>query len=150
MTEKLILKYLNPSPATAKGHMKRARHGIKSTRTRTNTNIVKILPVPNVIDIPYVPVIADTRLMPNTDKPNIIMDDSDESIANVFCFGAFADKTSGLVYHDLTGSFPFMSFDGSVCFFVLYHYESNAILAKPISGLDDVCILRHTSSTLKS
>ncbi len=28
---KLILKYLNPSPATAKGHMKRPRHGIKST-----------------------------------------------------------------------------------------------------------------------
>jgi hypothetical protein len=27
-----------------------------------------------------------------------------------------------------------------VCFFVLYHYESNAILAKPIAGLDDICI----------
>jgi hypothetical protein len=33
-----------------------------------------------------------------------------------------------------------MSFDGSVCFFVLYHYESNAILATPIAGLDDVSI----------
>jgi hypothetical protein len=33
-----------------------------------------------------------------------------------------------------------MSFDGSVCFFVLYHYETNAILAKPIKGLDDVSI----------
>jgi len=63
-----------------------------------------------------------------------------ESIANIFAFGAFADKTSGVVYHDLTGSFPFMSFDGSVCFFVLYHYESNAILAKPIAGMDDVSI----------
>jgi hypothetical protein len=31
LTEKLILKYLNPSPATTKGHMKRPRHGIKST-----------------------------------------------------------------------------------------------------------------------
>ncbi len=28
MSAKLILKYLNPSPATAKGHMKRPRHGI--------------------------------------------------------------------------------------------------------------------------
>jgi hypothetical protein len=31
---KLILKYPNPSPATAKGHMKRPKHGIKSTRPK--------------------------------------------------------------------------------------------------------------------
>ena len=30
-----------------------------------------------------------------------------------------------------------MSLDGNVCFFVMYHYESNAILVKPISNLDD-------------
>ncbi len=52
----------------------------------------------------------------------------------------FADKNSGIVYHDLIGSFPFMSFDGSVFFFVLYHYESNTIPAIPIAGLDDVSI----------
>ncbi len=33
-----------------------------------------------------------------------------------------------------------MSLDGSVCFFVLYHYESNCILPAPIAGLDDVSI----------
>jgi hypothetical protein len=38
----------------------------------------------------------------------------DESIANVFCFGAFADKVSGVVYNDLTGNFHFMLIDGSV------------------------------------
>lgn len=47
---------------------------------------------------------------------------------------------SGVVYNDLTGNFPFMSLDGSVCFFVLYHYETNAILATPIAGLDDKSI----------
>ena len=31
ISEKLINKYLNASPATAKGHMKRPRHGIRST-----------------------------------------------------------------------------------------------------------------------
>jgi len=31
ISEKLINKYLNASPATTKGHMKRPRHGIKST-----------------------------------------------------------------------------------------------------------------------
>ncbi len=70
--------------------------------------------------------------------PNLIrMDDDDATIANIFCFGAFADKTSGIVYNDLTGSFPFMSLGGSICFFVLYHYESNCILASPIKGMDD-------------
>ncbi len=69
---------------------------------------------------------------------NLIPDD--ESIANVFCFGAFTDKISGVVYNDLTRNFPFMSIDGSVCFFVMYHYEMNAILVKPIANLDD-CII---------
>ncbi len=72
--------------------------------------------------------------------PHVVDNNDDESIANIFCFGVFADKNSGIVYHDLTGSFPFMSFDGSVCFFVLHHYESNAILTTPIAGLDDVSI----------
>ncbi len=49
-------------------------------------------------------------------------------------------KNNGIVYHDLTGSFPFMSLDGSVCFFVPYHYELNCILPAPIVGLDDVSI----------
>ena len=66
---------------------------------------------------------------------NYITDD--ESIANVFCFGAFADKVSGVVYNDLTGNFLFMSIDGSVCFFVLYHYKMNAILVKPIANVDN-------------
>jgi hypothetical protein len=34
-----------------------------------------------------------------------------------------------------------MSLDGNVCFFVMYHYETNAILATPIPGLDSTSIL---------
>jgi hypothetical protein len=67
------------------------------------------------------------------------MDDK-ESIANVFCFGAFADKNNGVVYNKLTGSFPFISLDGSICLLIMYHYEANSILAKPISALDDIRI----------
>jgi hypothetical protein len=33
-----------------------------------------------------------------------------------------------------------MSYDGSVCIFILYHYKSNSILATPIVGLDNVSI----------
>ena len=60
-----------------------------------------------------------------------------KSIVNVFCFGAFTDKVSGVVYNDLTGNFPIMSIDGSVCFLVLYHYKTNAILVKAIANVDD-------------
>ncbi len=73
-------------------------------------------------------------------EPNVIAENTDKSIANIVCFGAIADRNSGIVYHDLTGLFPFMSFDGNVCLFVLYHYESNAILATPITGPNDMSI----------
>jgi hypothetical protein len=148
ISEKLILKYLNPSPATAKGHMKRPRHGIRSTTPKANMRQSSI-PVPD-ITFPVPPAASirsgstqRSEQMPeqvvehNTQQPNL---DEDGSIANVFCFGAFADKNSGIIYHDLMGSFPFMSLDGSVCFLVLYHYESNCILSTPIAGLDDKSI----------
>jgi hypothetical protein len=72
---------------------------------------------------------------------HIIDNVDDHSIANVFCFGAFAEKVTGVVYNDCTGEFPFTSLDGNVCFFVMYHYETNAILATPIPGLDSSNIL---------
>jgi len=134
MTEHLILKYLNPSTATAKGHMKRPRHGIRSTRKGLSR-----VPTPSHHPLVTIPVIPPPR---HALLPAAPPDTTAQSIANIFCFGAFADRQSGIVYHDLTGSFPFMSFDGSVCFFVLYHYESNAILATPIAGLDDVSVFK--------
>jgi hypothetical protein len=79
----------------------------------------------------------------NTAGPNLIgVEEDNKSIANMFCFGAFANRNSGIVYHDLTGSFLFMSYDGSVCFFILYHYKSNSILVTPIVGLDNVSIFQ--------
>ncbi len=82
--------------------------------------------------------------------PNLIGDeDDDETIANVFCFGAFADKHSGVVYNNLTGAFPFMSLDGCMCIFVLYHYKLNAILVTPISGMDDVSIFNAYKNTYR-
>jgi hypothetical protein len=66
--------------------------------------------------------------------------DGEKSTANVFCFGAFADKVTGVVYNNLMGKFPFMSLDGSVCFFVMYHYKTNSILATRLANLDDKSI----------
>ncbi len=69
--------------------------------------------------------------------PNVIVNDDDSSVGNIFCFGAFADKQRGILYNNLTGLFPYMSLEGNVCFLVVYHYKSNAILALTISGFDD-------------
>jgi hypothetical protein len=74
---------------------------------------------------------------------NYTVEDEDSSIRNIFCFGAFADKQTGILYNNLTGSFPYMSLEGNVCFLIVYHYESNAILALLIYGLDDNTILPH-------
>jgi hypothetical protein len=62
-------------------------------------------------------------------------------MANIFIFAAFADIRTGILYSDLTGTFPFMSLEGNVCFLVVYHYESNAILALPIDNFADDTIL---------
>ncbi len=148
LNKKLILTYLNPSPAMAKGHMERPRHRISITRPK--------LTLPTALQIPVVPqpVLVSVRVPPPTgeqphkvrarhnSEPNFIKDGCDESITNVFCFGAFADRHSGIVYNDWMGDIPFMSFNGSVCFLVLYNYEANAILATPIAGLDDVSIFK--------
>ncbi len=67
---------------------------------------------------------------------------NNKSIANIFCYGAFADKNSGIVYHNLTGLLPFMSYDGNVCCFILYHYKSNSILETLIAGLIDISIFK--------
>jgi hypothetical protein len=47
---------------------------------------------------------------------NTIDEVDDQSIANVFCFGAFANKITGVIYNDCTGEFPFTSLDGNVFF----------------------------------
>jgi hypothetical protein len=144
--KKLILKYLNPSPATAKGHMKQPRHGICSTTPKATARQSSIH-VP-AITVPLQPTasirdgleqvsgqVSEQVSEYKSQRPNLKRDDGDESIAHVFVFRAFADKNSRIIYHDLTGPFPFMSLDGSACFFVMYHYKLNCILASPIVGL---------------
>ncbi len=147
LLEELVTKYLNPSPATVKGHMKQLKEGIRSTQKKTTTKdeddapsvpapVPQVAPPPLplfVEPLPYSRPVCGARR-----NVNLIPDD--ESITNVFCFEAFEDKISGVVYNDLTRNFPFMSINRSVCFFVLYHYETDAILTKPIANVDNCSI----------
>jgi hypothetical protein len=148
-----VNKYLNPSPATAKGHMKRPRQGIRSTRR------VPPVPSPSVVRSRIVPdeihPIAHTHVHVidnnNMDSENSIpihvppvnvIESDDDSNRNVFVFVAFADKQNGTLYSDLTGTFSFMSLEGNVCFLVVYHYETNAIMVVPTANFTDDAILK--------
>ncbi len=64
---------------------------------------------------------------------NIIKDNASLRDANVFCFDAFADKCTGMLYNDLTSLFPFMSLESNICILIVYNYETHAIMALPIS-----------------
>ncbi len=40
-------------------------------------------------------------------------------------WGCLRIKNNRVVYNDLMGSFLFISLDGSICFFILYHYKAS-------------------------
>jgi hypothetical protein len=153
-------KVFKPKSSYGKRAYEEARHGIRSTTPKANTRQSSI----RVPDITFpVPPAASVRsgltqgseqiseqvVEHNAQLPNLISNNEDKSIANVFCFGAFADKNSSIVYHDLTGSFPFKSLDRSVCFLVLYHYESKCILGTLIAGLNDKSIFEAYKTSFK-
>ncbi len=109
--------------------MKHPKKGIRSTKTKPLWTLSLSSKQPTLATIPSLsiaqvnpPILPLFNEVPPYQGPaynatmgtDIIADD--ESIANMFCFGAFADKITGVVYNDLTGNFPFMSLDGSVCF----------------------------------
>ena len=149
LTSNNVTRYLNPSPASSKGHMKRPHQGIRSTRPRQPPTQRVTLPddtrQPQYDDATSATTPSSASSQRSTPPPrsaNIIEDDDTPTAGNIFCFAAFADKKTGVMYSDLTGTFPFMSLAGNVCFFVVYHYESNAILGLPIPNMEDATIFK--------
>jgi hypothetical protein len=117
--------------------MKRPRMGIRSTQR-------VVAPAPLAVDHPPIDieVLSKNSFLNDIIRPpnaNLIENDDTSSDANIFCFAAFADKQTGILYNDLTGPFPFMSLEGNVCF--LIHYKTNTILVLPIKGFTDAIIL---------
>jgi hypothetical protein len=144
LNAKFVQKYLMPSPRTSKGHMKQPCKDLQSTTTKPTCPFLSCPPCAPIIHQPVMPGLFldnDNKDDSNEPRPAFIDDINNESIANVFCFGAFADKNTGVVYNDSTGNFPFMSLNGNICFFMMYHFKTNAIFAMPIPGLDLQSIL---------
>jgi hypothetical protein len=138
LNAKSVQKYLMPSPATLKGHIKWPHKDLRSTTPKPTH---PFLPHPPCAPSIHQPVMLglipddDNKDSSNEPRPAFIDDINNESITYVFCFGTFANKNTGVIYNDCTGNFPFMLLDGNICFFLMYHYETNAIFATPIPGV---------------
>ena len=129
MKSKLVQKHLPKSPATSKGHMKRPRAGIRSTRPKRSKYKATESPIhPNA-----------QRTTPET-VPIIVPHESHE-LSNVFCFAALADKQKGTFYTDATGALPAVSLDGNQYYFIAYDYDTNYIFAIPIKDVKDATLV---------
>ena len=83
LTAHATVKYLQDTPATDKGHMKRLRqkNTIKKVKTTDNT------------------FCATVHNGTNPSKNN-------RKFNQVFCYSGYIDKKEGTIYVDLTGKFP--------------------------------------------
>jgi hypothetical protein len=135
-----ITKFLNPSLATAKGHIKRLQMGICSTQRKDAMEPVAA-PTPTYpafCDDQYTnSLISNIQPFPATNA-NIIEDDNTSSDTYIFCFAAFADKRTGIIYNNLTGTFPFMSLDAMLA--SLLYTITKQMLFLPYQLQDSVTI----------
>ena len=112
--------------------MKRPHQGIHSTRPRNPIQppAQRVpLPILHAAPIDTNPAYVGNDSSSTTDSSasehsgpqptnnTIIEDDGSSYAGNFFCFGAFANRQTGVVYSDSTVNFPYMSLAGNVCFF---------------------------------
>jgi hypothetical protein len=110
-------------PQPKPGHCQGAHEEAMAWNTEHNTQAaynghssIPVIPplLPHVLPLFQQPPLYLGPVYGTLQGSNLVGMDDDGFIANVFCFGAFADKNNGVMYNDLTGSFPFISQDGSI------------------------------------
>ena len=129
LTTKMVDKYLPPSEATAKGHIRQERQHLQSTKSNKTTNkhpIYILCEKTAALSLNQIPKPSSLSTQ-NNEEPYMnnkkhnsvayILIDHDEMVAG---------------YMDLTGRFPQRSSRGNNYILVGYHYDADAILAKPI------------------
>ena len=108
LTSKLVRKHLPLSEETTLGHLHLLRQGIRQTATD---------PTPDLVPIETPTVRAHRQQRRNH---------------NVGAHTIKLDTLQGMISTDITGSFPITSARVHKYIFVLYDYDSNAILSEPI------------------
>jgi hypothetical protein len=109
LTLLLICSHLPKSTATDKGHMRRQCSNTASTRNKHAEIILARAKVDHMFP---------------THKACAVQD--------MFCFATLANAATGTMYIDLTGSFPVRSFKNMQYIFVVYIYDLNAIVVRPM------------------
>ena len=105
LTTANVTKFLDETPATAKGHLDQHKRYLQRSES----------PPQQLLDDPFPPKISSK---------------THQVLATIL-----DNKThQGKAYFDLTGQFPYTSARGAKYVFVLYDYDSNAILATPINS----------------
>ena len=118
LTVNLISKYLDKQIPTVMGHMTNTRMGIRSTKTVPNKRTpTKLSAIEREQDL-------------EPPRPHLQLREGHQVTYHIVP----AEEIKGLICTDLPGRFPIQSFNGNNYIFVLYDYDSNAILAKPIKS----------------
>ena len=107
LDQKLIERHLLQSTATAKGHLDQERQGLQSTKTAS----------PSI----------------NNDAQQDFFPPHSNEKTNDVCTIIQKLNPKTTAYSDLTGRFPYKSSRGNQYILIVYHYDSNAILAEPLS-----------------
>ena len=120
-----LKKYPPFSAATIKGHLDQTRKNIRSTKNKTDNEETseELFPI---------------QLSTEDNKPS----------NNNYCYTTIFEPT-GKVYSDQTGNFQYTSTKGNNSLVILYDYDSNAILAEPISNRKASTILEATKKLHK-
>jgi len=139
LTSKAVARHLQPTMATAKGHLDRVRKNLRSTKAPPSVEATKK---------PIAPVKHSTSdhahdAAPNPDEapdlnPSAIPRPTNHVCASLICH----DPKQGRVYSDLTGRFPTQSTEGMNYTMVFYHYDHNYTRAIPLKNRSDAECLR--------
>ena len=109
LTTDLVKKHLPKSLASAKGHLRQERQGLRSTQKTTQPSSVN-----------------------STTKP-VMTTDKETTVRTNWVYMQPIEVT-GQIYSDQTGRFPQTSIRGNKYIMIVYDYPFNAILAEPITS----------------
>jgi hypothetical protein len=118
LTLLLICSHLPKSTATNKGHMQCQRSNTASMRNKH----ADIIPDRAIVDCMF-----------PAHKASAVQD--------IFCFAALANATTGTMYTDLTGAFPVRSFKNMQFIFIVYIYDLNTIIVRPMPCQTDASFI---------
>ena len=116
MNRRLITKHLPPSTATTKGHMTRARKGLRSTKEDDNG--------------------IDARATEEDMVPQEQMCSAEDD--DMFCYSITTNNDGNVIYSDSAGRFPVELYAGMNYFLICYVYKCNHIVIRTMKSRRDV------------